>query len=50
MLKHFISRQIEESYKVKNMILNDSVLIDLIQEVAEAVIKTYLIIEELIFS
>ncbi len=40
-MNKFISHQIEDSYKIKKKILNDSALINLLKEVSQRVIDTY---------
>lgn len=41
MIHKFITRQIEDSYQVKQKILNDASLVSLIQEVAQKAVDTY---------
>lgn len=41
MITKFITRQIEDSYQVKQKILNDTTLVSLIQEVAQKAVDTY---------
>lgn len=41
MMNQFIRQQIEDSYQVKQKILNDKALVDLINEVAQKAIDTY---------